>query len=463
MDNNKNLKLNKKSIWAIADKNQLQKISKFSADYISFLNKAKTERETVCEILSYVKKHGFTDIDDTVTTNRYYLTNKRKNVALAILGKKDILEGIRIIISHIDSPRLDLKPKPLYEDQDLAMLRTHYYGGIKKYHWTGLPLALHGTIVKSDGSILELNIGEDPNDPIFTIADLLPHLSRKIIDDKKVKDAFIAEKLTLLVGSIPAANSEKENSIKLGILNLLHKKYGINEEDLISSEIEIVPALPARELGFDRSLIGAYGQDDRICAYTSLRAIAEQKNPTYTNVVLFLDKEEIGSEGNTGAQSKFLERVVNKLFLKTGKEPLAYQLQEVFYNTCAISADVHAAINPNYQEVHEKENATKLGYGVAICKYTGSGGKYNSSDANAEYVGRIRNLFNKNKIAWQIGELGKIDEGGGGTICKYIAAYGMDIIDCGVSLLGMHSPYEVSSKADLFEAFRAYNCFLNKI
>jgi len=456
------LEINNDSLWDLADKDSIKEIFNFGTSYIDFINRAKTERETVNEILSSIKKKGFCHIKDVKAKDRLYIVNKNKNLALAILGKRDLKDGLRIIVSHIDSPRLDLKPKPLYEDQGLALFKTHYYGGIKKYHWVGIPLSLHGIIIKSDGSSLELSIGEKAGDPVFTIADLLPHLSKKIVDNKKVNEAFIGEKLTIIIGSRPLPGKEIKNRIKLGILNYLNKKYGLIEEDLISAELEIVPSFKAREIGFDRSLIGAYGQDDRICVYASLQAILMQKNPEYTNLILFLDKEEIGSEGNTSAQSLFFERVINQLFLKIGKEPKNYEVQEVFSNSKAISADVHPAINPNYQEVHDKQNATKLGYGVTICKYNGSGGKYHSSDAHAEYLGQIRNLFNKNKIAWQIGELGKIDEGGGGTIAKYLAIYGMDIIDCGVSLLGMHSPYEVSSKVDLYETYRAYCCFLNK-
>ncbi|MGA1869230.1 MAG: aminopeptidase [bacterium] len=460
---NKNLEKNNALIWDLIDNKRIQEIFKFSALYINFLNRAKTERETINEILSVIKNKGFANITDIKARNKFYFTNKNKNLALALLGKRDLIEGLRVIVAHIDTPRLDLKPNPLYEDQDLALFKTHYYGGIKKYHWVGIPLSLHGIIIKSDGSSFEISIGEKADDPVFTIADLLPHLSKKILDNKKVSEAFLGEKLTVIVGNRPLPEKKIKNRIKLGVLEFLNRNYGVIEEDLVSAELEIVPSFKARELGFDRSLIGAYGQDDRICAYASLQALLSQKDPEYTNFILFLDKEEIGSEGNTGAQSRFFERCVHQLFLKTGREPKDYQLQEVFFNSKALSADVHPAINPNYQDVHDKQNATKLGYGVTICKYNGSGGKYNSSDAHAEYVGEIRNLFNKHGIVWQTGELGKIDEGGGGTIAKYLAIYGMDIVDCGVSLLGMHSPYEVSSKADLYEAYRAYSCFLHKL
>ncbi|MGA1823263.1 MAG: aminopeptidase [bacterium] len=458
----KDLEINNNSLWDFADKDRITEIFNFGASYIEFINRAKTERETVNEILSTIKKAGFYHIKDVNAKNRLYIDYKNKNLALAVLGKRDLKDGLRIIVSHIDAPRLDLKPNPLYEDQGLSLFKTHYYGGIKKYHWMGIPLSLHGIIIKADGSALELSIGEKADDPVFTIADLLPHLSKKIVDNKKVSAAFIGEKLTIIIGSRPFPGKEIKNRLKLGVLDYLNKNYGLIEEDLISAELEIVPSFKAREIGFDRSLIGAYGQDDRICVYTSLNAILAQKNPEYTNLILFLDKEEIGSEGNTGAQSLFLERVLNQLFLKIGIEPKNYLVQEAFSNAKAISADVHPAINPNYPEVHDIQNATKLGYGVTICKYNGSGGKYHSSDAHAEYLGQIRNLFNQNKIAWQIGELGKIDEGGGGTIAKYLAIYGMDIIDCGVSLLGMHSPFEIASKIDLYETFRAYCCFLNK-
>ena len=341
-------------------------------------------------------------------------------------------------------------------------MKTHYYGGIKKYQWVSRPLALHGKIIKNDGKELDVRIGEDDNDPVFTILDLLPHLARKTQYEKKLGDAIIGEKLNVLVGSIPFPDKDAQERIKLQILDYLNKTFRLVEEDFISAEIELVPAEKARDIGWDRSLIGAYGQDDRICAYSSLRAIGEMDKPQKTAIALFLDKEEIGSEGNTSARSGFLEDMVADIFKQTGAPLEEHSLKQALINSHAISADVNGALDPDYQEVHEKRNAAKLGYGVCVTKFTGSGGKYASSDANAEYVGMIRRLFNQNNIVWQTGEIGKVDEGGGGTVAKFLASYGMEIIDCGTSLLGMHSPFEVSSKADAYMTHKAYKFFLSK-
>ena len=458
------LALKKMIAWDHFGERDEKQIVSFSQKYIHFLNRAKTEREAIGEILKQAKYSGFNDISGQRNVgNRFYQINRNKNIALCHFGKKDIRQGIRLIVSHIDSPRLDLKPNPLYEDQDLALLRTHYYGGIKKYQWVAIPLALHGVVIRSDGRKIELGIGEDPADPVFTISDLLPHLARKIMETKKIKDAVEGEKLTVLFGHQPISGNKKEKErVKLNILRLLHEKYKITEEDLISAEIEIVPAFKARDVGLDRSMIGGYGQDDRICAYTSMEAIFALKEPQYTSVVLFLDKEEIGSEGNTGAQSRFFEIVVGRLIQKAGLKHEEGLLREILFRSKALSADVNAGLDPNYADVVEKQNASLLGYGVNIGKYTGSGGKYSDSDAGAEYLGEIRRLFNEQKIAWQAKELGKVDEGGGGTVAKFLAVYGMDMIDCGPPVLGMHSPFEVASKADLYETYKAYQVFLAK-
>ncbi len=458
------LALKKMSAWDLFDEKDEKQIASFSQKYIHFLNTAKTEREAIGEVLKQAKKQGFKDISGQKNSgNKFYQINRNKNIALCHFGKKDISQGIRLIVSHIDSPRLDLKPNPLYEDQDLALLRTHYYGGIKKYQWVAIPLALHGVVIRSDGSKIELVIGEDPADPVFTISDLLPHLARKTMETKKIKDAIEGEKLTVLFGHQPlSGNKEEKERVKMNVLRLLHEKYEITEEDLISAEIEIVPAFKARDVGLDRSMVGGYGQDDRICAYTSMEAIFAQKEPLYTSVVLFLDKEEIGSEGNTGAQSRFFEIVVGRLIQKARLKPEEGLLREILFRSKALSADVNAGLDPNYADVFEKQNASLLGYGVNICKYTGSGGKYSASDASAEYLGEIRRLFNGNKVAWQAKELGKVDEGGGGTVAKFLAIYGMDMIDCGPPVLGMHSPFEVASKADLYETYKAYQVFLAK-
>ncbi|UCD70822.1 MAG: aminopeptidase [Syntrophobacterales bacterium] len=454
------LKLKGKLAWDRMPESLRKECFLFAEEYKSFLDHAKTEREAVDEVLKYARERGFRDITGPGRKRRIYWVNKNKNMALAILGKRPFLEGMRIIVSHIDSPRLDLKQNPLYEELEIGLLRTHYYGGIKKYQWVATPLALHGTMVKRDGTQLTLRLGEEPGDPVFTVCDLMPHLSRRVQDEKKLREAIQGEKLTILAGSIPFPDEDAKERIKLNILDFLYDQYGLVEEDFLSAELELIPAHQAREVGFDKSLVGAYGQDDRLCAYASLRAIDSVKAPEYSIIALFLDKEEIGSEGNTSAKSKFLEWIVVDLLRLSGEELSDMAVRQVLFRSKALSADVDGAMDPNYQDVHEKQNAAKIGYGVCLSKFTGSGGKYASSDASAEYVAEIRKLFNDHQITWQMAELGKVDEGGGGTLAKYLASYGMDIIDCGAPLLGMHSPFEVASKVDIYETFRAYKVFL---
>ncbi len=354
-----------------------------------------------------------------------------------------------------------MKQNPLYEDADLALLRTHYYGGIKKYQWVTIPLSIHGVVVKGDGARLNIRIGEEINEPIFVINDLLPHLSGKVQDQKKMAEAIEGEKLTALAGSLPYPDEEAKERVKLRIMELLHQKYGLVEEDFTSAELELVPAGQARDVGFDGSLIGAYGQDDRASAYASLRAILDLEHAPRTVLTLFVDKEEIGSEGNTGAKSFFIEEVVRLLLEHSGEVSADNLIKSILARSQAISADVEAALDPNYPEVHERQNAGKIGYGVCLEKFTGHRGKSGASDARAEYVGEIRRIFNAHNVAWQMTEIGKVDEGGGGTVAKYLAVYGMDIIDCGVPVLSMHSPLEVTSKADIYQAYKAYKTFLN--
>ncbi|RLA94637.1 MAG: aminopeptidase [Deltaproteobacteria bacterium] len=452
------LKLKPKPVWDRYDEAMREEAFSFSEGYKAFLDRAKTEREAVEAIKECAQREGFAEIGQG-EGRRFYAVNKEKAIALAVLGKKPLREGLRIIVSHIDSPRLDLKQNPLYEDLEMVFLRTHYYGGIKKYHWVAQPLALHGVIVRADGSKLSVKIGEEEGEPVFTCCDLLPHLARRTQEEKKLKEAIEAEKLTALAGHIPYPDEEAKERVKLQVLKLLNEKYGLVEEDFLSAELELVPAAKARDLGFDRSFVAAYGQDDRVCAYCALRAIIEAKEPEFSTLALFLDKEEIGSEGNTGAKSRFIELFVIGLFRVLGQEPSEALLKEVLFRSKALSADVTAGVDPNYKDVHELQNNARMGYGVALCKFTGAGGKYYSSDASAEYVGEIRELLNREGIAWQMTELGKVDEGGGGTVAKYLAIYGMDIIDCGTPLLSMHSPYEVASKADIYETFRAYRAF----
>jgi aspartyl aminopeptidase len=457
----KKLKFSGKLCWDRLEEGEKEETFRFAEGYKAFLDRAKTERAAVREIRKAAAEGGFQEASRGDHGKKLFFVNKEKSIALTVLGKAPLAEGVRIIISHIDSPRIDLKQNPLYEEADMALFRTHYYGGIKKYQWVTIPLSLHGLVVKADGSAISVEIGEDPGDPVFVINDLLPHLSGKAQDQKKITEAIEGEKLTVLAGSLPFPDPEAKERVKLRVMDLLHQKYGLVEEDFISAELELVPAMKARDVGFDRSLIGSYGQDDRVCAYTSLQAILALPDPTRTVVTLFVDKEEIGSDGNTGAKSLFLESILRALIQQSGLPVSEALLKEVLANSKALSADVQAALDPNYPEVHEKQNAGKLGYGICLEKSTGSRGKAAASDARAEYVGEIRRIFNESKVAWQMTEIGKVDEGGGGTVAKYLAIYGMDIIDCGPAVLSMHSPFEVASKADIFETYKAYRAFLS--
>lgn len=447
-------------VWDVLGPGKKKKVFEFAERYKAFLDSAKTEREAVRLIEVFAKKKGFKDITRARGGRRFYKINRNKNIVLAVVGKKPLISGVNLIASHIDSPRLDLKQNPLYEEVDLAFLKTHYYGGIKKYQWLARPLAVHGKVIKKDGSHLDLHVGESDDDPVFTIADLLPHLARKVQTEKKVSEAFEGEKLNVLVGSVPVGDDETKERFKLAVLQYLFDTYGIVEEDLVSSEIEIVPAGKARDVGWDRSLIGAYGQDDRVCAYATLEAVGELKTTETTAVAFFIDKEEIGSDGSTGAKSRFLEDFVADLFEVTGEQAGGAALRSCLMSSKALSADVNGALDPDYQDVHEKRNAARIGYGVCITKFTGSRGKYGSSDANAEYLAQIRKLFNENRVVWQTGELGKVDEGGGGTIARFLAIYGMEVVDCGTPLLSMHSPFEIASKADTYMTYKGYRAFL---
>ncbi len=444
-------------VWDQADQAERAAIFAYAEDYKVFLDRAKTEREAVDEIQRQARENGFVELLNGSIGPRTFYAYKGKTIVLAVQGRRPLTEGLRLVASHIDSPRLDLKQYPLYEDTDLAFLKTQYYGGIKKYQWLARPLAIHGVVLKTDGRRVDLRVGEDPSEPVFSVLDLLPHLARKSQMDKKVAEAFEGEKLNVLVGSLPLGDSETKERFKLHLLKLLEDRYGIGEEDLVSAELELVPAGPARDLGWDRSLVGAYGQDDRSCAYAALAAILDPVEPEYTCLALFYDKEETGSDGNTSAKNCLLEEIVELLLERAGDSPLARR--RVLMASRAISADVTGALDPDYPEVHEKRNAAKLGYGVAFSKYGGSGGKYHTNDANAEYVAWLRKIFQEHGVIWQAGQLGKVDEGGGGTIAKYLAVHGLEIIDCGTPLLSMHSPFEVASKADLYMTFKAYRAF----
>jgi len=447
-------------VWDMIDEKEKGRVWEFDREYSNFLAGSKTEREAVIRISEIAEKRGFSPNPGRTQPIRMVKSFQEKSIALCVSGTQPIEEGINLIVSHLDSPRLDLKQNPLYEDIDLAFMKTHYYGGIKKFQWLTRPLAIHGRVIRSDGSTLDVVVGEQDSDPVFTVADILPHLARKVQTDKKVSDAFEGEKLNLMVGSIPFGNKDTKDRFKLAVLQLLNERYGLVEEDLISAELEVVPAGGPRDVGWDRGLTGAYGHDDRSCVFTSLQAMVDLDSPRKTAVVLFVDKEEIGSDGSTGAKSKFLESVVADLLIAQGKEPLYHEIYKSLMNSRAISADVNGAIDPDYQDVHEKRNAARLGYGICLTKFTGSGGKYGASDANAEYVGWIRNLFNKHKVVWQTGELGKIDEGGGGTVAKFLAPYGMQIIDSGPAVLSMHSPFETAHKGDIYMTYKGYKVFL---
>ena len=445
-------------------KKQKEESFKFCENYKDFLNQSKTERKAAGQIVQAAEAEGFVDINTLATKKsktikKVYKVFQGRCVALAILGKHGLVTGANIIASHIDSPRLDLKQNPVYEDLSMGLMKTHYYGGIRKYHWLAVPLALHGTIIKANNETIDITIGEDPEDPVFTVTDLLPHLAGKTQADKKISDVFEGEKLNLIAGSLPLGSDEEKGRFKLGVLNLLNKNYGIVEEDFVSAEIEAVPAEKARDIGFDRSMIGSYGQDDRVCAYTSLKAILNTRSPNRTAIALFFDKEEIGSEGSSGAKSNFLEDFMSDLLFIGGENTDNRALRKALINSSCLSADVNAAMDPDFKEVHEAMNAAKLGFGICMTKFTGVGGKSGSSDASAEFVGKIRQIFNKNNIVWQTGELGKIDQGGGGTVAKFLAKFGMNVLDCGPAILSMHSPFEVSSKADVYMTYLGYKAF----
>lgn len=453
----------RRSIWPQLTNDERKKVMEYAAGYMSFLTKAKTEREAVKFIIEAGRKAGFQPLTTTKgNDNKLYWQINGKVAALIHLGKNDILDGINLIASHIDAPRLDLKQNPLYEELEMAYLKTHYYGGIKKFQWVARPLAIHGIILTQSGKTIDILIGEHASDPVFTINDLLPHLAGKVQADKKLSEAVPAEKLNILFGGLPILGPEDmKEAVKLNILKILHDQYGITEEDFISAEIEITPAGPARDVGLDRAFVGGYGQDDRICAYTSMSAILGIKQPYHTSIALFMDKEEIGSDGNTGAKSRILELLLYDLLNYMGKKTTADTLLQIFRNSRAISADVTAGIDPDYQEVHEKRNDALMGYGICLTKYTGSRGKYGANDAHAEYINWIRRTWNQAGIIWQAGELGKVDEGGGGTVAKYLAYHGMSVVDAGPPLLSMHSPFEIAHKADLFMSYKAYEAFYN--
>jgi len=446
--------------WELLNEKGKKEIFDFCDGYINFLNNSKIEREAVVTSKKMAEEKGFKDISMFETLkpgDKVYYINRDKSMYLAVIGKEPIEDGLNIIGSHIDSPRLDLKPNPVYEDSGFAYFKTHYYGGIKKYQWTTIPMAIHGTIVKANGEKINICIGEDEADPIFTITDLLPHLAQEQME-KKLREGIAGEDLNLLIGSIPYNDEKVSEKVKLNILNILNEKYGITEVDFLSSEIELVPAFKARSAGFDRGLVAAYGQDDKVCAYTSLEAMLEVENPDKTAVCILSDKEEIGSMGNTGMESHVFDTFISDILNKLGVNK-PNLLDKVFCNSKMLSADVDAGFDPIYASASERNNASYLGRGVGISKYTGARGKSGASDASAEFVAWVRSMLEENDIRYQIAELGRVDLGGGGTIAYILANKGMDVIDCGVPVLSMHAPYEVTSKYDVYSAYRTYKAF----
>lgn len=463
----KDLTKNYDYAWDKLDEKEFSDLMKLSEDYKCFMDSSKTERESVDEIVKQAKACGYTDLEDAIKENKalkpgdkVYSVNMNKAVALFIMGSQPVENGLSIVGSHIDSPRIDLKANSLYESDGLAMLDTHYYGGIRKYQWVTLPLAIHGVMVKKGGEKVNVVIGEDESDPVVYISDLLPHLSRAQ-NEKKLSKGIEGEDLNILFGSIPVKDKDEKQKVKLNILRLLNEKYGIVEEDFVTAELEVVPAGKARDVGLDRSMVMAYGHDDRVCAFTSMRAMFDIENPERTCVGLFVDKEEIGSVGATGMHSKFFENMVAEIMELAGQYS-ELKLRRALSNSRMLSSDVAAAFDPNYPSVNEKKNAAFMGKGISISKYTGSGGKSGSNDASCEFVGYIRDIFDKGGVVWQTSELGKVDEGGGGTIAYILAGYDMDVIDCGVAVLSMHAPWEVVSKADIYETYKAYKVFMQQ-
>jgi len=457
----KELLYKRTTIWEKLDKKEAKKMDDFAKDYINFLNKGKTERLAVEEGIKIAKEAGFRPISTYKKLkegDRVYFCNREKTLFLAVIGKEPIENGIYAVGAHVDSPRLDLKPNPLYEADGMALLKTHYYGGIKKYQWTTIPLAIHGVVVRKDGNKLNVSIGEEEDEPVFCVTDLLPHLAREQAN-KPLKEAITGEELNVLFGGIPYEDDKIKEKVKLNILDILNKKYGMTERDFTSAELEVVPAFKARFVGLDSAYVGGYGQDDRVCAYTALRAICDMGLCTKTAVCVLADKEEVGSMGNTGMESRAFEFFLADLMnLKGEYDELA--LKKALSRSKMLSADVDAGYDPTYASAMEKNNSCYLGEGVCVAKYSGHGGKAGGNDASAEFVGEVRKMFEDNDIAWQIGELGKVDQGGGGTIAYYLADQGLDVIDCGVAVLSMHAPFEITSKADIYTAYKAYSVFM---
>lgn len=457
-----------KNAWEAMNEDETKSCFDFSEGYKAFLDAGKTERESANEIKRLAIEKGYKSIDDYLNGkeklqkgSKIYAINRDKSIILFLMGEKPLKDGMNIIGAHIDVPRIDLKPFPLYEDSDMAFLKTHYYGGIKKYQWTATPLAIHGVAYNKNNEKIEVTIGEDDADPIFAITDLLPHLA-KDQSSKTLSEGIDGETLNVLVGHMPIGDDKTKDKVKLHILKILKDKYGLLEEDFLSAEFEVVPAGKAKDLGFDRSMISAYGHDDRVCSYTGVMALFELEDVKTTACGMFMDKEEVGSQGNTGSQSRYFENIVAELIALQEPNYNDLYLRRSISNTKVLSGDVGAAYDPNFAAAYEKRNSAHIGKGVQLVKYTGARGKGGCNDANAEFLGEIRKIFNDNDVVWQIGELGKVDQGGGGTIAYILANSNAEVVDCGVPVLSMHAPYEIVSKVDVYMTFKAYKAFLNR-
>ena len=450
---------NPKHASEIISADETEVADSFCEGYKSFLDKSKTEREAAAEIIALAKANGFSEFipgEKYTAGEKIYYNNRNKSVILCVMGKRSIIDGVKIAAAHIDSPRLDLKPNPLYEDSEMALLKTHYYGGIKKYQWTAIPLALHGAVILKDGSTVNVCIGEDDSDPKFVITDLLPHLGGEQ-NKRTLREGIRGEELNVLVGSRPFKDDEGSESVKFNILSILYDKYGFTEADFLSAELEAVPAFKASDIGFDRSMIGSYGHDDRVCAYPAVMAALEAETPDYTVLSVLTDKEETGSDGNTGLNSSYMAYFINYLAAMEG-----YDGYEVMRKSECLSADVTCAFDPTFADVSERRNTAFINKGVAVMKYTGSGGKGGTSDASAEFMGKVRAMLDNAGVVWQTGELGKVDAGGGGTVAKYVAKLDIDVVDIGVPVLSMHAPYETVSKLDVYMAYKAFSEFFRQ-
>ncbi len=464
MENSNELLYKKYFIWDKLNNEGKADVFKVGDEYKAFIDASKTERLSIKEIIKRAESEGFVNIESQKTVypgSKLYHVNKGKSAVLVVVGKEDLENGMNIVGSHVDSPRIDLKQNPLYEEHGISLLKTHYYGGIRKYQWVAIPLALYGTVVTKKGDVIQIAIGDGEDDPVFYITDLLPHLAKEQ-NDKKLSEAIEGEGLNVIIGSLPAEGNE-EKKFKLNVMKILNEKYGMIEEDFQTAELEIVPAGKSRDVGFDRGMIMAYGHDDRVCAYTSLKAILELNIPSRTAVALFADKEEIGSVGNTGMHSQFFNNMIAELIsLQNEGKYCELSLKKALANSSMLSSDVAAGVDPTYPQVSEIQNAAIMGQGVALIKYTGSKGKSGANDANAEYIGKLRKMFNDNEVIWQSAELGKVDQGGGGTIAYIMASYNMEVVDVGVPVLSMHAPFEIVSKTDVYMTYKAYETFYNK-